>query len=43
MKHKYKKIRVQDLILRLRKEKGNKLSKRRANSFNISPKANIIK
>jgi hypothetical protein len=41
LKHKHKEMRINDLILRLRIEDDNKLSKKRNNSFG-APKANII-
>jgi hypothetical protein len=43
LKHNSKKMWVKDLILRLRIEEDNKLSKWRANFSNIVPKANFMK
>lgn len=34
---------LEDFILRLRIEKDNKLSKKRANLFSMIPKTNIVK
>jgi hypothetical protein len=37
-----KKMEVEYLILWLRIEEGNNLSKKRSNSFTMTPKANIV-
>ena len=42
LKQKHEEIGVKDLILSLRTENDNKLSERKANSYGITHKANII-